>query len=174
MWGRWTAGGVVALWVVASVFGPARARDEAQAVRRTVLIYIEAAATGDFETLDRLSTGLARDYRSHPGTARFRFHQAFARTFLSLDRIRIKKDVARAEVRFDPKALTRVLLQAARERLARRHLDPRTRASLERRLKSWAPRQARFLSRIWVWLVKQEGRWLIHRVAPVENRRFRR
>jgi hypothetical protein len=171
MWGRWTAGVAVALWLVVSVFGPARARNEERAVRRTILTYVEAAATGDFETLDRLSTGLARDYRYHPETARFRFHQAFARTFLSLDRVRIRKDVARGEITFDAKALTRVLIDAARERLARRHLDPRTRAKMERRIKSWAPSQARFLSRIWIWLVRQEGRWLVHRVSPATPRR---
>jgi hypothetical protein len=170
---RWTAAGVAVLWLVA-VCDPAGARDDVRDVKQTVLTYVEAAATGDFETLDRLSTGLARDYRYQPATARFRFHQAFARTFRSLGRVRIMRDVARVEVTFHVRALTRVMLNAARERLTRRHVNPRTRAAVERRIRSWAPQQARLLSRIWVWLVRQEGRWLIHRIAPVNNPRRRR
>ncbi|MBU1741362.1 MAG: hypothetical protein KKC37_07430 [Proteobacteria bacterium] len=60
--------------------------DDQAAVKQTILNYLQATAEGDFEARERLSTGLASHYNARPGTARFQFHQAFARTFLGLGR----------------------------------------------------------------------------------------
>lgn len=145
--------------------------DDQAAVKQTILNYLQATAEGDFEARERLSTGLASHYNARPGTARFQFHQAFARTFLGLGRIEIKKDLATAVVRFDRRELTRLMCRSARARLMKLHPDPRTRRKMERHIRTWAPIQARRMSRLRVWLVKKDGRWLIHRVSRAPRSR---
>jgi hypothetical protein len=162
---------MLALVVVAGLWNASRSADEAPSVRQTVLTYIKAAAEGDFEILDQMSTGPARNYNAHPGTARFEFHQAFARTFIGLGSVKIKKDLAAVLVRFDPRDLTRLLRRAARARLKKMHPDPQTRRRMETHIRNWAPIQARRMSRLRVWLVKKDGRWLIHRISPAARRR---
>jgi len=161
----------LALMVAIVSSGVAGAADDQAAVKQTVLTYIRATAEGDFETREKLSTGMAEYYNARPGTARFRFHQAFARTFLGLGRIELKKDLAKVVVRFDAKDLTRLMCRAARARLTKLQPDPKTRRRMERQIRKWAPLQARRMSRLHVWLIKKDGRWLVLRVSgPTRSR----
>jgi len=161
----------LALMVVFVSGGVAGAADEQAAVKQTVLNYIRATAEGDFEARGRLSTGMAEYYNARPGTSRFRFHQAFARTFVGLGRIELKKDLATVVVRFDAKDLTRLMRRAARARLRKLQPDPKTRRRMERHIRKWAPLQAQRMSRLRVWLVKKDGRWLILRVSGATRSR---
>lgn len=161
----------LALMVVCVSGGVAGAADDQAAVKQTVLTYIRATAEGDFETREKLSTGMAEYYNARPGTARFKFHQAFARTFLGLGRIEFKKGLATVLVRFDAKDLARLMRRAARARLRKLQPDPKTRRKMARHIQKWAPLQARRMSCLRVWLVKKDGHWLILRFSSATRSR---